>query len=438
MLFGVDGLDWTVLRRTVASGAAPHFSALLEGAAWAEVPVKPCIPGLGGAEGGMNSPTLWTTIASGQYYFQHGVYDFCNLLDAREDPPLFESRHVRGPRIWDVLTTRGRRSLVAGYYVTHPAYEIDGVMISDLFGDVADPAVAWPPALADELARDSGAADYAGYVAAFGAMSRETGEGGALRDAPGQPGAAAVAREALERFARLSAPQCDALLRDPGAERDRKLIEYRLVYPFERDRRLHRSFLRLLEVEPFEFATIYYRLLDFAGHGFWTEGLPLPPAFVQTYGAVIDEAYAWIDARLGEVRAALDADDRLIVLSDHGFEANPDATGWDADAAISAVSYGRHAEPAVMIVHGGARCGRIDDVSLLDVAPSIYDYFGVEQAEALDGGPIPGLLHAGAPRPAPRVSHYAYRTPQAAARMSEQEEREVKARLAALGYLEQT
>lgn len=435
VLFGVDGLDWARLRRNIAAGRAPHFAALLEHAAWAEVPVRPCIPGLGGAEGGMNSPTLWTTIATGQYYFQHGVYDFCNLLDSRDEPPLFESRHVRSPRIWDVLTAYQRRSLVAGYYVTHPAYEIDGVMVSDLFGDVADPAVVWPAARRDEFARLCGAASYAEYVDAVSRLSRTDVSAGGVTPVTSACGGE-LAREALSRFARWSDERFAALQSEAAAERERRLIEYRLVYPYERDRRIHRAFQRLLETEAFDFATVYYRLLDFVGHGFWTEGLSLPPAFVSDFRTVIDEAYAWIDECLGEVRATLVKADLLVVMSDHGFDANLGASDWDSNAAIYEISYGRHAEPAVMIVAGGPRRGRIEDVSLLDIAPGVYDYFGIELAESLDGGPIPGLLHEGAPRHVPRIARYPYQPPGRSAQVSEREENEVKARLAALGYLE--
>ena len=98
VLLGVDGLDWQQLRAGLAGDRLPQFARLLEDGAHAELGVRPCVPGLSGSEAEMNSPTLWTTIATGQYYFQHGVYDFCNLLDSIENPPLFESRHVRAPQ----------------------------------------------------------------------------------------------------------------------------------------------------------------------------------------------------------------------------------------------------------------------------------------------------------------------------------------------------
>jgi len=432
ILFGVDGLDWSRLRAGVEAGILPNFARLLETGAWAEVPVRASVPGLGGAESGMNSPTLWTTIATGQYYFQHGVYDFCNLLDSTDDPPLAESRHVRSPRIWDVLSERGRASLVVGYYVTHPAYEINGLMVSDLFADTWDPAVVWPTSRRDELARVLGAENYADLLKSCGRDGKD-----AAQDAADDARYVESARAALARFTELSNERIDDMLGGRLEPRMSELIRYRLIQPFLRDQAMQRIFLDELRDSAYEFATVYLRLIDFVGHGFWTEGLNLPQAFVADYGPVVERAYQWIDERLGQVRERIDDSDRLLVVSDHGFAAGREVHGFDDASVVWDVSYGSHAEPAVLIASGGAARGRVEDVSLLDLAPSILDYFGIEQADALDGGPVPGLLHRDAPRRLPRRDTYEFNHTEQTARLSDADQHEIKARLKALGYLRQ-
>lgn len=423
ILLGIDGLDWRLLRACAAAGRTPHLAGLLDAGAWAEVPVHPTTPGLAGPEAGMNSPTLWTSIATGQYYFQHGVFDFSNYLAPAAEPPLFESGHVRSPRVWDVLGQHNRRSLVVGYYVTYPATPLAGELVSDLFGDVAGNSCTWPASLADQLAQAQGAEDYAAFV-----QQQQQAAGGT------DP---AAARTVLSTFTDLSPADIDALLSAPPDDRRRQLLHFRLVYPALRDQQLHRAFLDRFAAEHFDFATLYYRLIDFVGHGFWTDGLDLPAAFRSDFGEVVPRAYEWIDAAVGEVLERCDADDRILILSDHGFAANREFAATQQAADIAEISYGEHAEPAVLLARGGPSRGRLDDVSLLDITPSILDFFQIPQAESLDGGPVAGLLHAAAPRPLPRCSDYGPPPTSTPGDADQAEQEQIRQRLAALGYLDE-
>jgi predicted AlkP superfamily phosphohydrolase/phosphomutase len=437
VLAAVDGLDWERVRRGIRAGRLPTLKSLLDSGAFAEVAVSACVPGLGGAEEGMNSPTLWTTVATGQYYFQHGVYDFSNLLDSVEHPPLFESRHVLSPRLWDVLGACGVSSVVVGYYVTHPAYAINGVMVSDLFGESRDRKVVWPAERCDEFARLLGAADYESYVQRQEPWALPTGESGPIRDWACDSELRSFGEAVLARFTDLDEAGRAILLDSETESLWRRLVWFRLISPLLRDEALHKVFLSLLAGESWRFATAYYRLIDFVGHGFWTEGNNLPPEFAHAYGPVVDRAYEQMDRLLGEIVRALDDDDRLIVVSDHGFTAQDASVELTPEMDLSTFSYGQHQEPAVLIARSaGVGAGEFKNVSLLDVAPTILDYFGVPQADTLDGGPVPGLLHAGAPRPLARVACYPYNRPEDSGYVSEAEERLVLERLAALGYLD--
>ena len=430
---GVDGLDWVRLREGIARGALPHFAEVLGSGAYAEVAVRSAVPGLSSTEHGMVSPVLWTSVASGCYYFRHGVYDFRNGMLGAYPPPLFESSHVRAARIWDILTLHDMASLVVGYYVTHPAYPIKGVMVSDLFGEVQSRDAVWPPSRLDELAARLGSTDYEALLRDWSTIGQESV---VLSNAPQQSeGMAEFERDILHRFTGLSE---DEIARLYSTENPRfgQLIRYRLIYPYLRDDRFHRLFLTLLPEENWRFATVYYRLVDFVSHGFWERGHAFSDDYLRRYGQVVDKAYAWIDQCLGEIRAGLRPGDRLVILSDHGFTAKPGDQHLTDTGDISDFGYAEHAEPAVLIVAGGPARGEIRNVSLLDIGPSILDALGLAHAETFDGGPVPKLLHADAPRALPRVPEYPYTPPQLSASMTPGEEQAILSRLAALGYIE--
>lgn len=436
VLLGIDGLDWSRLRAGVSAGRLPVFAELLETGAYAEVAVTPCVPVLAKLRNGLNSPTLWTTIATGQYYFQHGVFEFLNLFESPIQPPLFASRHVRTPRMWDVLSQYQHTSLVFGYYVTHPATALQGLMVSDLFGDVDDPSVVWPAERLDEMARALGAPDYAAYRRGQGRLGTDVGIEQVCQGAPEQAELRKSAERILREFTSLPPQSIARLLAGDGDANERRLLEYRLIYPVIRDERFHRLLLRELPRGDWTLATIYYRTIDFVSHGFWTEGHSLAPSFQHAYGEVIDRAYARADAWVGEIRGQLAPGDRLIVLSDHGFRTNPTAADATQVKHIADLCRGDHAEPAVLIVSGGGRRGRVDGVSLLDIAPSVYDLVGIPPAASLDGGAVPGLLHAGAPRGLPPVSSYAAPPGCQREEIKSEEQDAIRRRLADLGYLE--
>lgn len=434
VLLAVDGLEWRLVRQGVAEGRLPTLARMLEAGAWAEVPIRECVPGLGWSELDLNSPTLWTTIATGQYYFRHGVFDFRNRLESFREPPLFSSRHVQSPRIWDVLSSNGRASLVVGYYVTHPAYPIQGVMVSDLFGETAARDAAAPSERIDEFAQAVGASDYAALVAGLGRLASES----SIResnDPLSEPESRALALRVLREFTSLDEAALAALLDAPTQATRRQLTEFFLLHPVLRDERAQALFLHLVARERWSFATVYYRLVDYTAHAFWFDDQPAP-AMWRGFDDVLRRAYRRLDRQLGEILAKLERGTRIILASDHGFGRGTMPGDADQDRWLWG-KMGAHAEPGVLIVVGGPARGRIKSpVSLLDLAPTILDHFEIPQSEALDGGVIPGLLSEAAPRRIPPVASYPYRAPSAESGLNAAERRQIERRLAALGYIE--
>src|SRR5271169_3410773 len=123
LLVGWDAADWKVIRRLVEHGASGQISTLH--------------PPL--------SPMLWTSIATGKRPFKHGIHGFSEpTQDGRGVQPVTNlSRKTKA--VWNILNQHDLRSVVIGWWPSHPAEPINGVMVSDHYHRAGGPlAEGWP------------------------------------------------------------------------------------------------------------------------------------------------------------------------------------------------------------------------------------------------------------------------------------------------------
>lgn len=120
IFIGLDGVGLDLAGELAGRGVMPHLAGLMErGAAWSTASPLPDV-----------SPVCWTTMFSGQQPGAHGIYGFAHHLPGAYAIAPTDSRMVRTPRIWDLLSAKGKRSAVLGVPLTFPASALDGVMIS--------------------------------------------------------------------------------------------------------------------------------------------------------------------------------------------------------------------------------------------------------------------------------------------------------------------
>ena len=77
--------------------------------------------------------------------YKHGIYGFTEPTPNREgvQPMTNASRSSKAP--WNILNQHDRRSVVVGWWPSHPAEPIRGAMVSDLFHKVPQkPSDPWP------------------------------------------------------------------------------------------------------------------------------------------------------------------------------------------------------------------------------------------------------------------------------------------------------
>ena len=91
------------------------------------------------------SPMLWTSIATGKRPFKHGVYGF-----TEPDPHSGGLRPItnlsrRTKALWNILSQKGLKCSVVGWWPSHPVEPINGVMVSNHFQTTVGPLdKPWP------------------------------------------------------------------------------------------------------------------------------------------------------------------------------------------------------------------------------------------------------------------------------------------------------
>src|SRR2546428_13797965 len=76
---------------------------------------------------------LWPSIATGNRAYKHGIHGFSEPLPdgSAVRPITLFSRKTKA--VWNILNQTGHRSLVIGWWPSHPAEPLNGVMVSNHF-----------------------------------------------------------------------------------------------------------------------------------------------------------------------------------------------------------------------------------------------------------------------------------------------------------------
>ena len=151
LLIGWDAADWKVAEPLIDDGKMPHLDKFVNEGVMGNIATL--YPEL--------SPMLWTSIATGKRPFNHGIYGFTEPApDGKGIRPITNlSRKTKA--LWNILSQEGLKSNVIGWWPSHPAEPIDGVMVSNHYTKAAGPidkpwpmrpGTVHPPKLAEAMA----------------------------------------------------------------------------------------------------------------------------------------------------------------------------------------------------------------------------------------------------------------------------------------------
>ncbi|MGH9674199.1 MAG: alkaline phosphatase family protein [Bryobacteraceae bacterium] len=406
VLIGLDGADWRRIEPLVRAGRLPVLEKLWK--TGVSAPLRTRRP--------TRSPTLWTTIATGTEESKHGIHGFTEIrlpgmslgvqgTDGHHQTWMLPRhlllqevtwllaragvlvrtpvtvRHRKTKALWTILSEQGVRVGVVNWYVTWPAEPVKGYLVSDInpliraqgFHD--GPAIAGvthPPRLLSDLA--------------------------SFAKSPGNAGDA------------LELPVFDALT--PEA----KMTLFQNAYAVDRFAASAAVYINKRKVD---FLAVYFQGIDRVSH------------FLQAKG-VVDGYYEIIDALIGEVIAGLDERTAIFVVSDHGWDDDPD-------------NFGHALAPDGLFIAAGARIRKGAKLpqtpAIVDIAPTILAVMGFPRSREMDGDVIrEALLASVEPTLAIRMidSYGPYRPPElpdqsvaATVRMRQDIEK-----LRALGYIQ--
>lgn len=280
VVIGIDALDWQVVDPLLAAGELPNFAALMRastsGVNLSFVPME-------------KSPLIWASMATGLEPENHGVGGFLKGK-GEEYETLASAGDWQAPALWDIAGAAERTSCVIGWWVTFPAREIPGVLVSDHVS------------YTDQGSRNpEGLVRPASLTAELAALTVD------WRDVP---------RELLQRLIpSATAAQLDDL-------DHRYLREMRVV--LAGDLTYLATAKHLAASGQYDLFAVYLRGLDLMCHKFWRymdpgDGQPAAAADQALFGEAVPNYLRLLDDWLGELVALFPADANLVVVSDHGF-----------------------------------------------------------------------------------------------------------------------
>jgi predicted AlkP superfamily phosphohydrolase/phosphomutase/Flp pilus assembly protein TadD len=346
LLVGWDAADWKVIDPLLSAGEMPHLARLLQqGVRGNLATIHPPL-----------SPMVWTSIATGKRPPKHGILGFTEPTpDGLSVRPISNLGRT-AKALWNILHQNGKRSIVVGWWPSHPAEPIRGAMVSDLFplkgdqnpGAPMAPRTVSPAALAERMAE--------------------------LRVHPTE-----ISGEILSMFV----PGWEKI----DQEKDSSLHD--LAGIIAETMSVHAAATDLMETEPWDLAAVYYAGIDHFSHRFmrYHAGKRMRDEGTDPvlFAGIVENGYRYHDVMLGRLAALAGPDCAVMLMSDHGFHSDrllPDYIPAEAAGpSVEHRSFGIFCMRAPGVTPGG----RVYGASVLDVTPTALHVLGLPAGLDMDG-----------------------------------------------------
>jgi predicted AlkP superfamily phosphohydrolase/phosphomutase len=144
VLIGIDGLDYQEALEIDEGACCENIASILANSSWGSM--KSTTPPI--------SPAAWGAIVTGKNPGKTDILTFSNLVKgSRYSARVINGADFKVNKLWQILSERGRRSIVIGIPLSFPPDEIDGIVVSGWLSrrgrtfvypeSFADSVVAW-------------------------------------------------------------------------------------------------------------------------------------------------------------------------------------------------------------------------------------------------------------------------------------------------------
>ena len=348
LLIGWDAADWEMIDPLIERNQMPALARLIgNGVRGNLATLQPVL-----------SPMLWTSIVTGKRADKHGICGFTEPLpDATGIGPV-RSTSRKCKALWNIFSQAGRKTNLIGWFASHPAEPINGVILTDNFlrygpkagaSDTLSAGTVHPPELAAKAAEwrvrpDSlTAEDLAPFIPRLGEVDWRKD------DRP---------LKLARRLARVATVQAAATA--------------------------------LIQTEPWDLMCVYYDAIDQFAHEFMPYHPPrmtgVPERDFELYQGVMTGCYRFHDMMLHALLQYVDANTTVMLVSDHGYECGhrrPAPGTGKADPEACHRPFGIVCLKGPKVKQGE----RLYGASVLDVAPTILTLAGLPVGGDMDGRP---------------------------------------------------
>lgn len=355
LLIGWDAADWKIINPLLDSGKMPNLERLINTGVMGNLATL--FPEL--------SPMLWTSIATGKRPFKHGIYGFTEPSPQTGYIRPITNLSRKTKAIWNILSQEGLKSIVIGWWPSHPVEPIDGVMVSNHYQQIAGnldqpwpmrPGTVHPTRIERNLA--------------------------ALRFHPQQMDAGHILP---------FVPHLDRIDQD----KDHRLESIAKI--ISEVTSIQNAALAVMHHEPWDFTAVYFDGIDHFCHGFINYHPPHQPQIseedFEIYKDVVCSGYILHDIYLGQLVEKTTEDTTVILVSDHGFHS--DHLRPRSIPNEPAGPAAQHRDYGIVVMKGpGIKADeRVYGASLLDICPTILTLFGLPVAKDMDGTPLVSAFH---------------------------------------------
>lgn len=343
VFIALDGADWDVIQPLIDDGILPNFHKLMKegtranllslGKEWVFSPEE--------MKWG-TSPAIWTSAATGKLPEEHGIVNFI-VSDGSVTFPI-TSNYLRATPMWDIMSRKGLKVAVVGWWATWPAKPVNGFMVSDHVG----------------ISRWDLTTNYnkSGLV-----LHGDTYPSSLLEEiAPFRRSPSDISTAEAMNICNI-----DSMIGDLLA--GHRLYELKIA--LAADFTYTRISLYLMDEYDLDFITPYIEGIDIVQHLFWKYMDPDTAVFdvgerdVRNLGDVIRSYHVLADSILGEFLKRKGEKDWIIIASDHGF--------MPSNVRNNIHISGEHDRTGILLMSGpGIKKGHvIDEVDILDLAPMV-------------------------------------------------------------------